>query len=70
MFEVLKAKGWKTHWKKCKKVWREVSKGRMLREDSGEINEGQILRNLINCSILNIDEREIDVSPVFIHALI
>ena len=22
------------------------------------------------CSILNIDEREIDVSPVFIHALI
>ena len=69
MFEVLKAKDWKTHWKKCK-VWRELSKGRMLREDSGEINEGQILRNLINCSILNIDEREIDVSPVFIHALI
>ena len=48
MFEVLKAKDWKTHWKKCKKVWRELSKGRMLREDSGEINEGQILRNLIN----------------------
>ena len=48
MVEVLKAKDWKTHWQKCEKVWREVSKGGMLRGDSGERSEGQILRKLIN----------------------
>lgn len=28
--------------------WRVVSKGGLLREDSGDITEGQVLRSLIN----------------------
>ena len=50
MFEVFKfAKECKTHLKKCKKFClRVVSKGGLLREDSGDISEEQVLRSLIN----------------------